>query len=143
MSSLFNSFDFVTPPSPWNLFPITQKFSSQSFCGASAASHTIVSAPSSTERVAPCPPISVRTHPGQTEFTANFGNAVASCDVTSLSAVFEIQQAGDQPSAPPVNCSPPLETLITRGALLFLSKVHERACHAQSAERICLKWLSP
>src|SRR6058998_2663947 len=65
-----------------------------SFCGASAASQTIVFAPSSTERVAPCPPISVRTQPGQTEFTANFGNAVASCEVTALSAVFEMQYAG-------------------------------------------------
>src|SRR5437660_11450594 len=62
-----------------------------SFCGASLASHTIVSAPSSTDRVAPCPPISVRTQPGQTEFIANFGSAVANCDVTPLSAVFEIQ----------------------------------------------------
>jgi hypothetical protein len=33
-------------------------------CGASVASHTAVSAPSSTDRVALAPPISVRTHPG-------------------------------------------------------------------------------
>ena len=59
--------------------------------GASPASHTIVSAPSSTERVAPWPPISVRTHPGQTEFTANFGSAAASCEVTPFNAVFEMQ----------------------------------------------------
>src|SRR5262245_2973885 len=61
------------------------------FCGASVASHTMVFAPSSTERAAPCPPISVRTHPGQTEFTAKLGNAAASCDVTPLSAVLEMQ----------------------------------------------------
>jgi len=61
------------------------------FCGASVASQTIVFAPSSTERVAFRPPRSVRTQPGQTEFTAAFGNAAASCDVTPLSAVFEMQ----------------------------------------------------
>jgi hypothetical protein len=33
----------------------------------------------------------VRTHPGQTEFTANFGNGAASCEVTPLSAIFEMQ----------------------------------------------------
>ena len=33
-------------------------------CGASVASHTAVSAPSSTDRAALAPPISVRTHPG-------------------------------------------------------------------------------
>ena len=33
------------------------------------AAQTGVSAPSSTERVAPDPPMSVRTHPGQTELT--------------------------------------------------------------------------
>src|SRR4051794_30814688 len=32
------------------------------------AAHVIVSAPSSTERGAPAPPMSVRTQPGQTEF---------------------------------------------------------------------------
>jgi hypothetical protein len=62
-----------------------------SFCGASVASHTIVSAPFSTERVAPGPPMSVRTQPGQTEFTANFGSATASCEVTPFRAVFEMQ----------------------------------------------------
>src|SRR5215203_3106388 len=35
----------------------------------SVAAQTGVSAPSSTERVAPDPPMSVRTHPGQTELT--------------------------------------------------------------------------
>jgi hypothetical protein len=55
------------------------------------ASQTIMSAPSSTERVAFLPPMSVCTQPGQTEFTANFGSAAASYDVTPLSAVFEMQ----------------------------------------------------
>src|SRR5262249_52362705 len=59
-------------------------------CGASLASHTIVSAPSSTERVAFPPPMSVRTQPGQTALTANFGNAATSCDVTPFSAAFEM-----------------------------------------------------
>ena len=36
---------------------------------ASVASHTIVSVPCSTDRGAPEPPISVRTHPGSTAFT--------------------------------------------------------------------------
>src|SRR6184192_2304294 len=72
-------------------------------CGASLASHTIVSAPSSTERFAFSPPMSVRTQPGHTEFTANFGNAAASCTVTPFNAVFEMQYAGAQPSAPSVN----------------------------------------
>ena len=38
----------------------------------------IPEAPSATERVAFEPPISVRTQPGQTELTANFGRAAAS-----------------------------------------------------------------
>ena len=54
------------------------------FWGASVASHTIVSAPSSTERGAPEPLRSVRTQPGQTEFTEKFGNATASCEVTPV-----------------------------------------------------------
>ena len=49
-----------------------------SFCGASEASQTIPEAPSATERVAPDPPISVLTQPGQTELTAKLGNAAAS-----------------------------------------------------------------
>ena len=59
--------------------------------GASAASQTMPEAPSATERVAFEPPMSVRTQPGQTEFTANFDNAAASCTVTPLTAVFEMQ----------------------------------------------------
>ena len=39
-------------------------------CGASVASQTAVSAPSSTDRVAFAPPISVRTHPGHITLTA-------------------------------------------------------------------------
>src|SRR5437762_10762291 len=62
-----------------------------SFCGASAASQTMPVAPSPTERLAFGPPMSVRTQPGQTELTANFGKAAASCEVTPLSAVFEMQ----------------------------------------------------
>src|SRR5664279_4499289 len=49
--------------------------------GASDASQTIPLAPSPTERVAFDPPMSVRTQPGQTELTANFGKAAASCEV--------------------------------------------------------------
>src|SRR4030095_16769761 len=69
-------------------------------CCASLASYTIVPAPSSTELLPFSPPMSVRTQPGHTEFTANFGNAAASCTVTPFSAVFEMQYAGAQPSAP-------------------------------------------
>ena len=60
-------------------------------CGASDANHTTPEAPSATERVAFEPPISVRTQPGHTEFTANFGSAAASCAVTPFNAVFEMQ----------------------------------------------------
>src|SRR5438046_7816107 len=90
-----------------------------SFCGASEANHTTPARPSPTERVAFEPPISVRTQPGHTEFTANFGNAAASWTVTPLSAVFEMQYAGAQPSAPSANWPPPLETFTMRGASLF------------------------
>ena len=62
-----------------------------SFCGASQASHTMPDAPSAIDRVAFEPPISVRTQPGQTEFTADFGSAAASCEVTPFNAVFEMQ----------------------------------------------------
>src|SRR5205814_8773574 len=61
-----------------------------SFCGASVASHTMPSAPSPIERVAFDPPMWVRTQPGQTELTANFGKAAANCEVTPFNAVFEI-----------------------------------------------------
>src|SRR5947208_13942638 len=60
-------------------------------CGASDASHTTPEAPSAIERVALEPPMSVRTQPGQTELTANFGKAAASCAVTPFNAVFEMQ----------------------------------------------------
>src|SRR5205085_8903204 len=60
-------------------------------CGASVASQTIVAAPSATDRVAPSPPMSVRTQPGQTLFTAHFGRAAASWTVTPFNAVFETQ----------------------------------------------------
>src|SRR3954447_5142591 len=53
-----------------------------SFCGASVASQTIPLAPCSGDSDAFEPPMSVRTQPGQTEFTANFGNADASWTVT-------------------------------------------------------------
>src|SRR5205085_2908142 len=62
-----------------------------SFCGASAASQTMPAAPSAMERVAFDPPMSVRTQPGQTELTAKFGRAAASCEVTPFNAVFEMQ----------------------------------------------------
>ena len=66
------------------------------FAGASVTSQTGVSAPCSTVRGAPSPPISVRTQPGQTELTAIFflPSAEASWVVTALSAVFEMLYAG-------------------------------------------------
>ena len=67
-------------------------------CGASVASHTIESAPSWSERVASLPPMSVLTHPGQTEFTAMFESASAAANllVTPLIALFEMLYAGAQ-----------------------------------------------
>src|SRR5262245_1770500 len=64
-----------------------------SVAGASLASHTIVAAPSSTERSALLPPMSVRTHPGQTELTEIFCAAsdLANMIVAPLSANFERQ----------------------------------------------------
>ena len=61
-------------------------------CGASVASHTIVSVPCSTESGASRPPMSVFTQPGQTELTAIFesASAAATWAVTPLSAVFEM-----------------------------------------------------
>src|SRR5881396_2603249 len=64
--------------------------------GASVASQTIVSAPCATVRVAPAPPMSVCTQPGQTELTAMPGRAAASCRVTAFNAAFEIEYAGAQ-----------------------------------------------
>src|SRR5437763_12885702 len=69
-------------------------------CGASLASQTMPDAPSAIERVAFSPPISVRTQPGQTQFTAKSGSAAASWTVTPFSAVLETQYAGAHPSAP-------------------------------------------
>src|SRR5205085_6135827 len=92
-----------------------------SFCGASATSQTIPFAPCSGDNDAFEPPMSVRTQPGQTEFTANFGSAAASCTVTPFNAVFEMQYAGAQPSAPSCSCPPLLETLTIRGADDFAS----------------------
>ena len=59
--------------------------------GASVASRTAVSAPSSTDRGAVGPPISVRTQPGHVEFTAILSpcRALASMRVSPLSASFE------------------------------------------------------
>jgi hypothetical protein len=62
-----------------------------SLWGASLTNQTIPEAPSATDLVAFGPPISVWTQPGQTEFTANFGKAAASCTVTPFIAVFEMQ----------------------------------------------------
>ena len=60
--------------------------------GASVASHTIVSAPCSTVSGASWPPMSVLTHPGQTELTAMWESrsAAANWPVTPLSAVLEM-----------------------------------------------------
>src|SRR4051812_48341087 len=57
----------------------------------SVASQTIVSAPSSTLRVAFGPPMSVRTQPGSTQFTRADGNAEASITVIAFSVAFEIE----------------------------------------------------
>ncbi|HST31257.1 MAG TPA: VOC family protein [Chthoniobacterales bacterium] len=46
--------------------------------------------------------------------------------MTPFNAVLEMQYAGDQPSAPSVNCPPPLETFTIRGASLFF----RNCCHA-------------
>src|SRR5215468_8667406 len=81
--------------------------------GASAASHTIPAAPSSTERGALEPPISVRHHPGHTELTAiPFSlRAAPNRQVMALSVVLEAEYAGDQL---PISMSwpAPLETLM-------------------------------
>src|SRR5207237_8986450 len=62
----------------------------------SAASPTIVSAPSSTDCVAPGPPMSVRTQPGHALLTRTPAPfvAAASCRVNALSALFDIEYAG-------------------------------------------------
>src|SRR4051794_19694417 len=62
-------------------------------CGASSANQTAVSAPSSTERVAFGPPMSVRTHPGHIALTAMWSarSASASMTVRPLSASFDRQ----------------------------------------------------
>src|SRR5438094_4479462 len=73
--------------SPRNFLAITQEFTGKPLWRFTRQPYD----PSSTDRVAFRPPISVRTQPGQTEFTANFGNAAASCDVTPFSAVLEMQ----------------------------------------------------
>ncbi len=65
--------------------------------------------------------MSVRTQPGQSEFTASFGSAAASCEVTPFRAVLEMQYTGAHPSAPSVSWPPPLETLTIRGADDFAS----------------------
>src|ERR1043166_10277596 len=90
--------------------------------GAAVASHTIVSAPSATERGAFGPPMSVRTQPGQTEFTPMplLRNAAASWRVTALSAVFEMLYAGAYVSMS-LNWPAPLDTLMIRPARLFAS----------------------
>jgi len=56
-------------------------------------SQTAVSAPSSTERVAPGPPISVRTQPRLIVLTSIFvlNNSVARIFVNEFNAVFEIR----------------------------------------------------
>src|SRR6185295_11040969 len=62
----------------------------------SVASQTIVSAPSSTDRGAPRPPIRVRTQPGFTQLTSTPLPLVdaASWIVSAFSAAFEIEYAG-------------------------------------------------
>src|SRR5438067_717015 len=90
------------------------------------------------ERVAFEPAMSVRTQPGQTELIANFRSAAASCDVTPFKAVLEMQYAGDQPSAPPSNWPPPLETFTIRGASLFF-KNGTNACETNSAPSVFVR----
>src|SRR5207247_2777331 len=64
--------------------------------GGSVASHTIVSAPSSTDFGAPRPPMSVRTQPGLALLTSTPVPFVApaSCRVNAFSALFDIEYAG-------------------------------------------------
>src|SRR5215831_16140602 len=63
------------------------------FWGASAAAQTMPAAPSSTERGAAGPPISVRHQPGETEFTATplSLSAAASRQVIAFSVVFDAE----------------------------------------------------
>jgi hypothetical protein len=59
--------------------------------GGSVASHTMGSAPFSTPLGAEAPPMSVRTHPGSTQFTRAVGKATASITVIAFSAALEIE----------------------------------------------------
>ena len=105
-------------------------------CGASSASQTIVSAPSSTERGAASPPISVRTQPGETEFTAKRGRAAAKCWVRAFSAGLG-HTVSRSPVLQPVGQLAPLrlETLTTRGASLFSSSAWN-ACVTRSGPTV-------
>src|SRR3954452_9401633 len=55
------------------------------------ASQTAVSAPSSTDRGAPAPPMSVRTHPGHIEFTRIRGCSFDRIRVRAFRAAFEVR----------------------------------------------------
>src|SRR5882762_11613800 len=50
------------------------------------AAQSTDAAPCSTDRGAPCPPISVRTHPGSTEFTSTSGSSRANSRASALRA---------------------------------------------------------
>src|SRR5436190_435401 len=73
----------------------------------SVAAHTTLAAPSSTERGASGPPISVATQPGQTELTRipEERSSSASRRVSAFKATFETLYAG---VPPPITASDPL-----------------------------------
>src|SRR4051812_41550032 len=81
----------------------------------SVASQRIVSAPSSTERGAAEPPISVRTQPGEAQLTRTPVPRVAAASwrVKAFNAAFDIEYAG---AYVPIDASCPAsdETLTTR-----------------------------
>src|SRR5689334_19880198 len=65
-------------------------------CGPSApkvAAQTMPLAPTSTERLAPAPPISVLTQPGQTELTCTRALCRAKMRVSALSAALDTRYA--------------------------------------------------
>src|SRR5215212_6476719 len=81
----------------------------------SVAAQTRASAPSSTERVAPEPPISVCTHPGLTALTRMPlpRSSEARMRVRALRAVFETRYPGEPPPMSSRAASP-VETLTIR-----------------------------
>jgi len=108
-----------------------------SFCGASAASHTIVSAPSPTERVALAHPYrcepsrATRIHRELPQHSGELGgHAVERSFRNAVSRRPTVRAAGQLPATGDIDH--------TR-RFTFSEQGHERACHAQRAERVCLK----